>query len=483
MNKFIYTIAIFYIIHCTMLFEDSLSQWEPDVRLTNDPWSSSTSLNNAWCVAANGNTVHVVWFDYRHNNGIAEIYYKRSSDGGLTWGADTRMTNDLSKDEFPSIAVSSSDVHIVWLHDQLNIYHKRSTDDGITWGATTNLSISSSNKWYPSLAVSGPNVNVVWTDDIDLNYEIYYKRSSDNGVTWGANTRLTNNTAMSQYSSIAVSGSNIHLVWGDLRDGNAEIYYKRSIDGGTTWGADTRLSGITFESNMPSITASGLNLHVVWMDLRDGVKEIYYKRSSDGGVTWGADTRLTYLNPLHNNLPSIAVSASNVYLVFGFNGDIYYKYSTDNGINWGAEAIINQQNSASGYSIAVSGSLINVVWEDGRHINGNSNTEIYYKRNPTGNIGINVISAEVPFKFSLSQNYPNPFNPSTKIRFNVPRSDVIKLVVYDYLGREVSTPVNQQLNPGTYEVDFDGSSLTTGIYFYKISTGNYKETKKMVLLK
>lgn len=478
-----YTIAVIFIVLCTLTNDNCYAQWEPDVRLTNDTWSSSTSFNNAWCVAVSGNTVHVVWFDYRHNNGIAEIYYKRSSDGGLTWGADTRLTNNFSSDEFPSIAVTGSNVHIVWVHAQLNIYYKRSTDGGITWGATTNLTITSSNKWYPSMAVSGSNVNIIWTDDIDLNYEIYYKRSLDNGVTWGTNTRLTNNTAFSQYSSIAVSGSDIHVVWSDLRDGNAEIYYKRSTDGGTTWGADSRLSSLTFESNIPSITVSGLILHVVWMDLRDGGKEIYYKRSSDGGVTWGADTRLTFLNPIPNNLPSIAVSASNVYLVFGFNGDIYYKYSTDDGINWGAEAIINQQNSASGYSIAVSGSQVNVVWEDRRHMIGNSNTEIYYKRNPTGNIGINVISSDVPSNFSLSQNYPNPFNPSTKIRFEVPKSDYFKLVVYDYLGREVSIPVNQQLNPGTYEVDFDGSNMTSGVYFYKIFTVNYTETKKMVLLK
>lgn len=129
----------------------------------------------------------------------------------------------------------------------------------------------------------------------------------------------------------------------------------------------------------------------------------------------------------------------------------------------------------------------------------NSNSKFYWKVNAfnisgsgvwstTWSFTVNLtlltqVNIEVPNKFTLHQNYPNPFNPSTKIRFEVPKIDVIKLVVYDCLGREVSIPVNQQLNPGTYEVDLHGSNMTSGVYFYKIFTDNYTETKKMVLLK
>ena len=75
--------------------------------------------------------------------------------------------------------------------------------------------------------------------------EIYYKRSTDAGVNWGTDTRLTNNTADSWYPSVAVSGSVVHVVWDDNRDGNSEIYYKRSTDAGVNWGADTRLTNNT----------------------------------------------------------------------------------------------------------------------------------------------------------------------------------------------------------------------------------------------
>jgi flagellar hook assembly protein FlgD len=104
-------------------------------------------------------------------------------------------------------------------------------------------------------------------------------------------------------------------------------------------------------------------------------------------------------------------------------------------------------------------------------------------------IGINHIAQNVPDKFSLEQNYPNPFNPVTKIRFEVALdsrlrgNDNVVLKVYDILGREVTTLVNKQLNPGTYEVEWDGLNSPSGLYLCKMAAGNYSETRKMVLVK
>ncbi len=116
-------------------------------------------------------------------------------------------------------------------------------------------------------------------------------------------------------------------------------------------------------------------------------------------------------------------------------------------------------------------------------------------------VGINKISSEVPSEFSLSQNYPNPFNPSTKIRFAIPppakagqvmeggRGRIISLIIYDILGREIQTLVNEQLSPGTYEVDFDGTKYSSGVYYYRFTvstehlTESFVETRRMVLIK
>lgn len=95
--------------------------------------------------------------------------------------------------------------------------------------------------------------------------------------------------------------------------------------------------------------------------------------------------------------------------------------------------------------------------------------------------GINTF--EVPDHYFLNQNYPNPFNPETIIKFGIPTTENVKLVVYDILGREVKTLLNEVMIPGTYEVNFDASNLSSGIYFYRIETPNFTQMKQMVIMK
>ncbi len=91
---------------------------------------------------------------------------------------------------------------------------------------------------------------------------------------------------------------------------------------------------------------------------------------------------------------------------------------------------------------------------------------------------------QTPYTFKLAQNYPNPFNPSTKINFEIPNDGKVKLIVYDILGREVIKLINNEFKKsGRYVVDFDGTNLASGVYFYRIETGSFVESKKMVLIK
>jgi hypothetical protein len=99
-------------------------------------------------------------------------------------------------------------------------------------------------------------------------------------------------------------------------------------------------------------------------------------------------------------------------------------------------------------------------------------------------VNISPISSEIPNTFALKQNYPNPFNPSTKIRFDIPLNEKqVKLVVFNSIGQEVATLINEQLQPGEYEYTFDASGYSSGVYFYKLQAGSFSETKRMVLIK
>ncbi len=98
-------------------------------------------------------------------------------------------------------------------------------------------------------------------------------------------------------------------------------------------------------------------------------------------------------------------------------------------------------------------------------------------------IGINTISSHVPEQFSLNQNYPNPFNPTTKINFDISKSGFTSLVIYDMTGREVTKLVNENLNAGSYEYEFSALNLSSGIYFYRLTSADFSSVKKMSLIK
>ncbi|OFY48825.1 MAG: hypothetical protein A2W85_14215 [Bacteroidetes bacterium GWF2_41_31] len=439
----------------------SYAQWQPDVRLTNNPSPSNTSLNNSWCVAASGDTVLAVWDDQRDGN--YEIYFKRSTDAGVSWGEDTRLTNSAYSYD-PCITIKGSVVHIVWqeLHDgYYEIYYIRSTDGGVSWDADTRLTTNTSDSWNPSIAANGSLVHVVWEDERQGNSEIYYKNSTDGGVTWGADTRLTTNPYDSWNPSVTVSGLLVHVAWYDFRDGNWEIYYKRSADGGVSWGTDTRMTNNSHVSRYPCLASSGSVVHLVWHDDRDGNYEAYYKRSEDDGTSWSADTRVT--NDAANSMfPSIAISASTLHLVWFDtrdtpNVEIYYNQSTNEGLSWGNDVQLTDSPLSSYPSVAVSGSVVHVVWQDMR----DGNNEIYYKRNPTGDpVGIN----EPVTDRNTIQISPNPF--SNEISVSNSSKESCEIIIYDITSKKVA------YKKFTTTTKLTTSQLGKGIYIFEVRNKN-----------
>ncbi|MDD5362443.1 MAG: T9SS type A sorting domain-containing protein [Ignavibacteria bacterium] len=101
----------------------------------------------------------------------------------------------------------------------------------------------------------------------------------------------------------------------------------------------------------------------------------------------------------------------------------------------------------------------------------------------TGSVGISNITSEIPSVYKLYSNYPNPFNPVTAIKFDVPENVFVKIRIYDITGKEISTPVNEFLKAGSYRTDWNASSYSSGVYYYRIETGKYSETRKMILVK
>jgi len=368
------------------LFIFLFTQWGSDTRLTNDPNSSRLPINNQRAIFVSNDTIHIVWEENRDGN--YEIYYKRSFNAGNSWSQDIRLTNDPNLSMQPSISGSGSNIHLVWLDTRdgnWEIYYKNSNNGGNNWSIDKRLTNNSYYSYSPCISVSSSNIHVVWVDDRDGNEEIYYKKSNDGGNTWNNDLRLTNNPNTSTNPSIWSYGSNIHVVWQDDRDGNYEIYYKKSNDGGNTWSNDIRLTSNPSNSLYPSIYGFSSNIHIVWVDDRDGNYEIYYKKSNDGGNTWSNDLRLTN-NPQESFYPSIFVSGLNVHVTWtdsrDGNREIYYKNSIDGGNTWSQDIrLTNNPNASQNSFLFASGTKIHLIWTDDR----DGNWEIYYKKNPTGN--------------------------------------------------------------------------------------------------
>jgi hypothetical protein len=383
--------------------------------------------------------VHIVWFDRRESNN-GEIYYNRSDDNGENWGTEERLTVDPGYSESPSVAVRDSIVHVVWCDTRSGdweVYYKRSINNGENWGADERLTADATYPYFPSVAVRDSIVHIIWDAFISGNTDIYYKRSIDDGETWDIHEKITSDPDYFWDPSVAVSDSIVHVVWCAKKGGafNREIYYKRSIDNGENWGIDERLSNAADYSDYPSIAACDSVVHVAWTDTRNGSSnsEVYYKRSDDNGVSWGIDERLTNAG---DSSKCVSVACRNC------------DYDYD----------------------------VHVTWTDFRH--GNQNREIYYRRHECPPSSVEE-SGELKAE-SFDLKVKNAMLGEVRFSIHLPHSSLVELKVFDVSGRPVDSR-QFALPEGTHEISWDNDR--SGLYFLTFEAGDFKATKKLIILK
>ncbi len=355
--------------------------WESDVQIT------ATGAESIYpTLGVSGSTIHLAWVDQRDGGGNREIYYNRSADNGTTWQAsDTRISNDPAFSIRADFAVNGDAVYLFWRDDRHGNYEEyfvQSTDGGVSWGPETRLTNDPGLSGCPFPVVNGDTLHLFWRDNRSGTFKIYYKRSVDAGANWSADILLTPDGITAEFPFPAINGQTIHLVWRDNRDGNAEIYYKRSTDGGNSWTSDARLTNDPGESEHPKLVVQDDNLYLVWRDNRDGNYEVYFKKSTDGGQTWSADTRLTN-NSGQSLWPVLAVSNHLIHLLWADDRDgttaLYYTFSSDGGNSWRVETRLSDCTVPiymGAHPIMVTDSYIHVVFNDDR----SGENEIYYKR-------------------------------------------------------------------------------------------------------
>jgi len=230
------------------------------------------------------------------------------------------------------------------------------------------------------------------------------------------------------------------------------VMFSRSTDGGVSWSTPVRVNDDPGTSawqwfGTMSVAPDG-RIDVVWLDTRDNpgtyLSSLYYAYSVDGGATWSQNERLSMAFDPHIGWPQQDKM-----------GDYFDMVSDENGAN-----------------LAWAGTF-------------NGEQDVYYGRITLLLTSINDQSnkSEAADRYTLFQNFPNPFNPETAIEFSIPNSEFVTLKIYNILGEEVTTLVSERLTAGRHKYEWDASRLTSGIYLYRLESGSFRQTKKLILLK
>jgi len=363
-----------------------------------------------------------------------------------TWGGGIFRSTDFGDSWVPAnTGLASMDVRALVL-SETNLFAGtygdgvyRSTNSGSSW---TPVDSGLTDLFMTTLVVSPEEAG-----GTNLLAGTYYGgvfRSTDNGTSW---TRLGGQFGC--VSALAVSGANIFA-------GTYDFLWV-STDNGSTWG----WRGLGTILNVDDIIIHGTSVLCACSTIPSSYGGVY--SSTDNYTTW------EHFNPGSSvEVFSLATSGTNLWA----GADSGFFLSTDNGSHWSEVNTGLPAGPYAPYSLTVSGMYLFAgmggVW-----------------RRPLSEMTASVepVRGEVPRELAVSQNYPNPFNPSTVIEFTLPRSGYATLTVHSVLGKMVARLVDGEQAAGTFKATWDASGMPSGVYFYRLTAGEYVHTRKMVLMK
>ncbi|UCG43236.1 MAG: exo-alpha-sialidase [candidate division WOR-3 bacterium] len=438
----------------------ALGQWGPDFRITHNDSASEIPAYVGRCVVADSEYVHVVWLDDEGPGRYPQTWYIRSTDRGQSWEEPAVICTDTAGNYSASIAALDGYAHIFWSDardgDGTEVYYTRSTDDGETWSANRRMTTATGTSGEPNAALEGKYVHLVWTDRRDTTNQVYYKRSPDRGFSWTQDLVITALDSGVSHAAVAVADSVVQVVYTGIHGDGPELHYVRSLDNGLNWESDVKLTSSSAPSGHmnPHIAVAGPIVHVVYTDRRSGNDEASYIRSPDHGLSWGPETSL-FSTPGDNvGRTVVAGSGTNAHaaahLRVNSRNWIHYRHSTDAGLTWTQAELLSDSGWSYHASIAVGGTAVHLVWQDGR----DGNAEVYYKRNPTANSGV---AEEETRPGSVTADYLVPSVVRGVLYIEAVRTGVgTRTRLLDAEGRQVA-----ELHFGANDV----GHLSPGVYF------------------
>ncbi len=363
------------------------------------------------------------------------------------------------------------------------LYRNQNADltTGNTWSGWTEV-LNGENANQSAVGCSGSTLGIAY---LTTDGGISYMQSNDNGATWGAPTVVRaytpadSNGTLRSVEMIFQNGQprvifgvcKVLPVAGSFFPGAPSYVYSWSptINSGNPVLVDSS-QGLRGTGEVDVYTSvcrgvlgastNGNGLYSAWCRVRlndtsaAGIHffDIWFAVSTDGGATWTNKTRMTNISgPLKDNRwPSLSPTNNG-------GGATYFEY------------MVHQQDS-------IPGTYVNAQPV-------HTSYQMFTKITLQDVIGITPIGGEIPNQYALHQNFPNPFNPTTNIRFDLPKNEFVTLKVYNAMGQEVATLINENVSAGAKVYDWNAINIPSGVYFYTLTAGDFKETKKMILVK
>mgnify|MGYP005847670249 CR=1 FL=1 len=401
---------------------ENQGNWQPFANFAMNEiiWSITNDLNGNLLVGTAGGSIY------------------RSIDNGANW---VKLNSSMHVGFIWSLAVAQNGN--IYAGTEQGVYS--STDNGATWNGPLGGLI------YDTRSIA---IDPLTGDLYTAHWGFGINKSTDNGATW---TEINNGLTSRVVNSI-VMDSDRKLYAGSFGGGVSV-----SSDFGATW------------------TKSGLDYDFVWAVDVTSTGDVYaatYGKgvymSADNGTTWSEMNNGLFAPYVY----SVAVNGNDDVFVSTWTGGVFKleNSSSSNGGNSPASVLAWESVGMSGYGI----SALMVDKKNNVIYAGGQNGAVFMLKD-----GITGVSNEevIPTEYSLSQNYPNPFNPSTTIEFGIKDNGNYSLKLYNIIGQEVRTLINENMNPGMYKVNLDASDLASGVYLYRLTGDKVNITKKMVLMK
>jgi hypothetical protein len=492
--------------------------WSPDLRVnddntTTDQWMPTVSVDK------NSGRVYVTWYDSRvdpANNLMTRIYSAVSTNGGVSFEPNQNVSDISFNPNSMAVGQPGGEKYI---GDYMGNSAIRNTAYHV-WMDGRNNNLGSYVGYYPDYAmnvnpslrnlvngdsttfsVSVPSIKGPFPERVRFSatfdtlpqsgtLQVSFLNGRDSTVTAPDSVtlkiRAIGNVTPRLYKVRikgvgSLSGTPVHIRTVDLLVNTSML----TIGTNRNTICDFKVNGIQYNTtqqlvfpNASVVTVQAISPKTV------GFNRYVYVNWSDNGDT-------THTVTMNSNLTLTANYKAQYRLVINSSigntfGDNYYDSNTTaqfrvnsrififNGTSYTFRGWLgNGQGSytspdSTGNDSAVSVVMANPIVETARW---------------TAPIGINALGTEIPKEYKLYQNFPNPFNPQTNINFDITKAGNVKIIIYDLLGRDVETLVNMELNPGRYNVDFDGSAFASGLYFYRITAGEFVDIKKMLIVK